>query len=307
VNEQFLTAMGCTEKKEHSKTKLLAELVAEFRKRERTYPQTEMDSFKGLEIEDAIKIAARAREGKGVRPDGREINLFFFSAMVALVGFFFAAQRCQSQGTYTVSDYGGWSGSEVTGFGTSDGGDETVGQTFFINNVNALVDSISVPVYAGTSVEFQIGVAAWNGSQATGSLLYLSAPLLGDGDLRQTCTVTPSDLTLSKGQEYILFLTPNNFVNSSPTYSAGVGSVPSDEYSGGQYFEVIGYQLSVDDLFTHSWSAVPVNMAFSVNYQVAPVREPPTLTLLCLCSLALCLRYRGQIYTVIFRSHIKTF
>ena len=219
--------------------------------------------------------------------------MFFVLAIVALVGLFSAALCCQSQTIYTIGDTGDWSGSELTGFGVSGGVDETVGETFVINNVNALVNSISFPVYTPTSTEFQVGVAAWNGSEATGSLLYLSAPLTGDGTLWQTCTVTPNNLTLNQGQEYILFLTPNNYVNSSPTYSAGVGLVPAEYYSGGQYFYQVGYQLSVDDLFTQSWSGVSASMAFSIDYQAAPVPEPSAPIFLFLGGLALLLRYRG--------------
>jgi PEP-CTERM motif len=222
----------------------------------------------------------------------RETKLLFILATAGLVGLFSAVQRCQSQTIYTIGDSGDWSGSELTGFGVSGAADETVGETFAVNNVSALVDSISLPVYSPASTEFQLGVAAWNGSQATGSLLYLSAPFVGTGTFWQTCTVTPNDLILNKGQQYILFLTPNNYVNSSPTYSAGVGAVPAEYYSAGQYFDLVGYELNVDDLFTQSWSAVPASMAFTINYQAAPVPEPSTLTLFFLGGLALFLRCR---------------
>jgi hypothetical protein len=117
----------------------------------------------------------------------QRINSFISSAVIALTGVLLTVQPCRSQ-SYTVGDMGGWSGSFLTGFGITGGpyggGDSTCGQTFRINNGNALVSSISFPLYAESSAaEFQVGVAAWNGAQATGSLLYLSDPLVAGGSI----------------------------------------------------------------------------------------------------------------------------
>src|ERR1035437_9477270 len=199
------------------------------------------------------------------------------SVEILFVGLFLTTQRCQSQ-IYTVGDYTGtWSGTDITGFDIANAfpgpgkGDCTVGQTFSINNVNALIDSISIPIDGSVSAEFQIGVAAWNGSHPTGSMLYLSSPISGVNGW-QTFTVAPNNLILNQNQQYVLMVTPNNFVNTSLSYNTGMGYVSG--YSGGQMFNVAGYEMSVSDLFVNSWSNVNADFAFSIRYEAAPVPEP---------------------------------
>lgn len=214
------------------------------------------------------------------------------AAAFTFVGFSSPAQ--QPPGViFNVGDYpgGAWSGSEITGFGAfSSGGDGTVGQTFSINNVTAArIDNIQVPIYGSSLATFQIGVAAWNGSQLAGPLLYLSSPLAGiDG--WSTYSLNPNNLVLNQNQLYALFVTPNNYVNtSSPNYNTGMGYVPS--YAGGQYYQIAGYQLSVNDLFANGWTGVSAAFAFSINYEAVP--EPAASAFLGLGVLTLAWRCRA--------------
>jgi hypothetical protein len=216
------------------------------------------------------------------------------SVGTVLAGLFLTTQRCQSQiyttvGDYTIGDYGGgaWtSGLGVSGFGISNPNtDGTVGQTFNISNVNALITSISIPIYGSALAEFQIGVAAWNGSQPTGPMLYLSSPISGvDG--WQTFTLAPGNLILNQNQPYVLMVTPNNFVNTSLSYNTAMGYVSN--YSGGQMFNIAGYEMSISDLFVNSWSNANAGFAFSISYQTAPVPEPTVLALFWLGILGMC-------------------
>jgi hypothetical protein len=229
-------------------------------------------------------------------PQCQRIKKCIGSAGIALAAVLLTAQPCRSQDS--VSDWGGWDGSsEISGFGivSEGGGDITAGQTFQINDGNALVSNISVPIIDdsdSSSVEFQFGVAAWNGTQATGSVLYLSSALFASSTSFQTFAVAPDNLTLNQNQEYVLFLTANSFVNSSPQSSAGVGYVPGGAYTAGQYYSLAGDQLGINDLFTHSWapSGSPADFAFEVDYQVVP--EPGTLMLLGLGGVLLRRRHR---------------
>jgi hypothetical protein len=194
---------------------------------------------------------------------------------------------------FNVGDYpgGAWNGNYITGFGIfNSGGDGSVAQTFSINDVPAaLVNNIQLPIYGSSSATFQIGIAAWNGSQLTGPMLYLSSPLAGiDG--WSTYSLNPNNLVLNQNQQYALFVTPNNFVNTSLTYDTGMGYVPS--YSGGQYYQIAGFQLSVNDLFTQGWTGVPAAFAFSVTYQAVP--EPAAPALFGFGALALGWRYRAS-------------
>jgi hypothetical protein len=209
--------------------------------------------------------------------------------VATFVGFFLTVQRCQSLTVYTIGDMSSWiSGYALSGFDVdSGGGDYSAGQTFRVDNGNALVNSISFPVQSdGGTHQFQVGVAAWNGARATGSWLYLSAPLTESGNSFESFTVTPNNLILSQSREYMLVLTPNAFVNTSGAFNTAVGYVPSGGYTEGQFFFVAGYGLSVNDLLTQTWTGTPANMAFSINYQLAPVPEPVTLALAGLSGLA---------------------
>ena len=169
--------------------------------------------------------------------------------------------------------------SYLTGFFVDpSGNDGTCGQTFRINDGNALVSNLSFPIYSdSTTTKFQVGVAAWNGAEASGPLLYLSPALTALGGNWQTFNVATSNLFLNQGQEYVLFFTCNSFVNAGVANSAGVGYVPADAYTDGQYFNVSGNGLGISDLFTNGWGGSPANLAFQVSYQVVP---EPTLTAL---------------------------
>jgi hypothetical protein len=193
---------------------------------------------------------------------------------------------------YTVGDYpgGAWAGTGITGFGISNPTtDGTVGQTFSINNVtSALVDSIQVPIYGSSSATFQIGVAAWSGSQLTGPMLYLSSPLAGINGW-STYSLNPNNLVLNQNQQYALFVTPNNYVYTSPQYNTAMGYVTS--YSGGQYYQIAGYQMSVNDLFNNGWTGANAAFAFNIAYQAVP--EPAMPALLGFGALALGWRCRA--------------
>jgi hypothetical protein len=211
---------------------------------------------------------------------------------------FFGLSVFQGRSQDSVSDWSSWVNygqQEETGFGISASvgdpvvyTDYSIGQTFQITDGNALVSTISFPIFNNySSVEFQAGVAVWNGTQATGSALYLSSALsAANSDSWQYFSVTPSGLTLTQNQEYLLFLTP---VNSSPPFDAGVGLVPVSDYPAQQNYQALG-QLDPNDLSTPSWNPNSDDMAFEIDYQVVP--EPGIFALLCLGSLALWLRNR---------------
>ena len=218
------------------------------------------------------------------------MNSRYLRFLLPLAFFGLSVFQCRSQ-NYTVGDYSDWlnNGSQyLTGFGIDpEGGDTSIGQTFQINNGNALVSSISGPIFNNTpSVQYQVGVAVWNGTQPTGSALYLSSAQSATSDGWQSFDVTPDGLTLNQNQEYILYVTP---VDSSPSFNAGVGYVPSGDYSPWQAYTVIG-QLDPDNPSTQTWNPDSVSMAFTIDYQVVP--EPGIFALLCLGSLALWLRNR---------------
>ena len=86
---------------------------------------------------------------------------------------------------------------------------------------------------------------------------YLSDTLVAGGSNWQTFTLTPNNLILNQGQEYVLFLSPNAFVTTSAAYNTFVGAVGSGAYTDGQYCDVAGYHLGINDLFALSWERGP--------------------------------------------------
>lgn len=193
--------------------------------------------------------------------------------------------------TFSLGSLGGWVGSGLTGFGVDGGGGVRIaGQTFRINEGNALVNSISFPVTAESSGRsFQAGVAAWSGSSATGPVLYLSDPvvMLGDGSW-ESFTFAPENLILNQSQQYLLFLIPTS---GNEPFDSLVGLTSQASYPGGGSFFTVVPQSDMETMLTQSWNPVPLDMAFTITYQV-PVPEPSSLAMLCLGSSALWLRRR---------------
>src|SRR5436190_20050630 len=109
---------------------------------------------------------------------------------------------------FSIDTLSSWSGvSGITGFEDVPGGaNRTMGETFRINEGNAQVTSINFVLYdyyGGGLSHFQVGVAAWGGSRPTGSFLYLSDPINSAGVGWQSFSVTPNNLQLTQGQQYV--------------------------------------------------------------------------------------------------------
>jgi hypothetical protein len=230
-------------------------------------------------------------------------HVFVSWAVVLAVTFLFAIQQqTLAQSTiYSIGSLPGWDGnSSMTGFSDSGnsnvlGSTMSVGETFRINNGNALVTSIAFPVIATAPLysygpsDFQVGVIAWNGTRTTGPLLYLSDHLVGYGAVWQNFVVNPNNLILNQGQQYLLFFTGINFLDNV-TSVAAMGYVPGNPYPDGQEFFLGwgGNGIGINDLFTHDWTAQNLDMAFAVNYQIVP--EPAGTVLLGLGSALLIFR-----------------
>jgi hypothetical protein len=238
-----------------------------------------------------------------VRGDSPVSKRAFFSCAVVLVVVFLVAiqQKTLAQPTtYSIGTLPNWDrNSGITGFSDSGnsniGSTMTVGQTFRINNGNAVVTSIAFPLFANAPLyapgpsDFQVGVVAWNGTRPTGSLLYLSDHLVGYGSVWQNFVVTPNNLILNRGQQYLLFFSGIDFLDGLDS-EASMGYVPGNPYTDGQYFflGLGGSGLGINNLFAHDWTPVAADLAFAVNYQIVP--EPAGIVLLGLGSALLILR-----------------
>ena len=234
-----------------------------------------------------------ANDDQSVRGDSLVSKHALFPWVVVLAAAFLFAiqQQTLAQSTiYSIGSLPGWDGRNgITGVSDSGnsnvlGSTTSVGETFRINNGNALVTSIAFPVmataplYSYSQSDFQVGVIAWNGTRPTGPLLYLSDHLVGYGAVWQNFVVTPNNLILNQSQQYLLFFTGINFLDDL-TSVAVMGYVPGDPYPDGKEF-FLGYGgigIGINDLFTHDWTAQNLDMAFQINYQIVPEPAPTVL------------------------------
>jgi hypothetical protein len=232
-------------------------------------------------------------------------SAFFLQAM----GFAAACLLALQQNTlaqspaYSISTLAAWDGyTGITGF--SDSGTSnvlasfmSVGETFRINNGNAAISTFAFSVQSSNPrflpgpSDFQVGVAAWNGSRPTG-LLYLSDHLVASGGNWQNFEVKPVNLILNQGQEYLLFFTAVNFIDGLDS-QAGISYAPNHPYADGQYC-FLGYGgagVGMNDLFSNDWTVTNEDLAFEIDYQVVP--EPCSMVLLGLGAACFMFRRKG--------------
>jgi hypothetical protein len=190
--------------------------------------------------------------------------------------------------TLSIGSLSGWDGVQsVTG--PSYDGDTNlssimaVGETFHFTSGNAKVTSITFPLFANVlgSFDFQVGVAAWNGNRPTGPTLYLSDELFCPSNSWQNYVVTPDNLVLNQGQQYVLLFSGIKYLDGQP-HVAAMGYVPGNPYPDGQYFflGMGGSNVGINDLFAQDWTGVALDMAFQMDYQTVP--EPANNALLAL-------------------------
>jgi hypothetical protein len=112
----------------------------------------------------------------------------------------------------------------------------TYGQTFTVGADTVLQDftfylkSISSP----DAVDFAGYVMAWNGTRATGGVLFESAPqtFAGPTNIFTPVTINAGGLQLQSGQQYVAFFSASKFFDGS-TGLATMGS--STGYAGGSF------------------------------------------------------------------------
>jgi hypothetical protein len=172
----------------------------------------------------------------------------------------------------TITDLSSWDGTSMEapfGYG---GTTEAYGQTILGNgeNLSSFTFYLNVP----TTVTFQAAVYTWTGTRA-GTLLWQSAdqsPPAGTG-FRATTVTLPSGITLTSGQEYVLFFTTLYSTGSS---SGSFGAVYTNPYPGGDLVYINTTQAS--NLTGASWVDLTASdFAFTANFTpyVAPVTTPP--------------------------------
>jgi hypothetical protein len=128
-----------------------------------------------------------------------------------------------------------WDGaSTVFSFGSS--ATQTYGQTITTPIVDNVLNSFSFilgKTLNGNPFTFQGYVAQWDGSKATGPILYSSGDQTYSGGGFQTYTFNTGSLALTPDQQYVLFLNASSSAASGYTGQALISN--SATYSGGDF------------------------------------------------------------------------
>lgn len=160
--------------------------------------------------------------------------------------------------------------------------------------VNTATYGQRITVAAGatplTSFSFEIGncdanvtlrgeVYAWDGSKATGSALYESAPVtISNSSAYQLVTFTTGSLSLPAGQ-YILFASTSRDQTGAPSSACRWGTVPDTAYAGGE-FHFLNNGPTPDSWTTSTWSTTNDDLAMQVTGLIAAPTvtgvDPPT-------------------------------
>jgi hypothetical protein len=138
---------------------------------------------------------------------------------------------------------------------------QTYGQSFTVPSTGNILDSWTFNLKTGgaSPVNFQFDLMAWNGSMATGSVLYQSSEqTVPTTDTSYTAFTVNPDLALTKGSQYVMFINESGlntgsvgFVSlggSGTFFGGGSGTSP---LGGAFYFLDNGDTFS--DVTSQSW------------------------------------------------------
>jgi hypothetical protein len=184
----------------------------------------------------------------------------------------------------TLIDTVGNGGGSVAAFGEGIynrlfSANPTYGQTFTIGSDNVLnnftfwLDDHSDP----GAVDFGAYVMAWDGSKATGNILYQSGKRSTTGAAQmEEFTFNTGGITLISGQQYVAFINASNFfdgINSTVRMRTSNG-----DYSGGK-FVLLNYGTDFSNITTQNWyeQGSVSDLAFKAiltSASAQPVPEP---------------------------------
>jgi hypothetical protein len=138
---------------------------------------------------------------------------------------------------------------------------QTYGQSFTVPATGNILDSWTFDLKNGgaSPVNFEFFLMAWNGSMATGSVLFQSSEMaVPTSDTSYAAFTVDPDVALTKGSQYVMFinesglnLTSVGFVSlggSGPFFSGGSGASP---LGGSFYFLDNGNTFS--DVTSDAW------------------------------------------------------
>jgi hypothetical protein len=168
-----------------------------------------------------------------------------------------------------------WDGnSSISYFGQPN--TATYGQTFTVGSDNVL-DSFSFFLNQASSsaLKFAAYVMQWDGSKATGPILYQSGPeSTTQQNVLQQFTFNTGGTSLVSGNRYVAFVNASNFPDSG---FGSMGTQFTDAYPGGGFvYQNNGSNFS--SLTTNNWNSFgPVDVAFKASLSSKKVPEPTSV------------------------------
>jgi hypothetical protein len=175
-----------------------------------------------------------------------------------------------------------WNGIQKFGpFGENNGSGATYGQTFTVGTDNTLnsftffLDGSDNP----DVIDFAGYVMAWDGTKATGSILYESAmnsTTLGQGF--EQFTFNTGGVNLVSGQQYVAFLSASNYFDNQDG-TGFMGVIQSNVYNDGNF--VLSFNENrFSELSDQSWMDIQsYDVAFKATFSsgVQSVPEPTSM------------------------------
>lgn len=157
----------------------------------------------------------------------------------------------------------------------------TYGQTITAVAGTTQLDSFTFNIQTGGVITYRAYVMAWNGTNATGPILFQTGDQMATGN--QFYTYHTSGINLSAGSQYVLFVSVSNnyFVGNS----SGVMAARHDNPYAGGAFVYSNNSGNFGLLSTTPWSSfTSFDLAFVAQFSSpngpAPVPEPAAIFLL---------------------------
>ncbi len=180
-----------------------------------------------------------------------------------------AAATVPALAQYSINTIPLWDGSRfISSFGVVN--TATYGQRITVAAGATPLTSFSFEIgNCGANVTLRGEVYAWNGSRATGSALYESAPVtISNSSAFQLVSFNTGSLSLPAGQ-YILFASTSRDQTGAPSSACRWGSVSDTAYTGGE-FHFINNGADPNSWTTVTWSTINEDLAMQVTGLIAP-------------------------------------
>jgi hypothetical protein len=142
-----------------------------------------------------------------------------------------------------ISTLAGWDGGRQIGmFGAAPGG-TAYGQSFTVPVNAPVLDQFTFWLNAGggaqPNIVFSAYAMAWDGSKASGPVLWKSGALTGPTSVMQRYDIDVGALRLSPGAQYIAFLSTIEYLGSFPSNAQVLMGYGFNPYADGRFYALV--------------------------------------------------------------------